>query len=436
MFGCTTTKTTTLANVPAFSFEHEMRAGAVSTITFFEGKPPMEQLRERVLQIVRANPWLMGRLVKRNGGTVLEYEDDVEQIFCDVTEHWPKPASRRNSKDTMDVAGINIHRGMHCDEISTAAKTLLCKEKGGQVLSNMFTVSVVRDSEAPEDRFAIVMSMSHNIADGHTYYKIYNMLSKRVPIVAYKASRLDEESYIEAVEDAMGKQEARMHFNKGSTRDMLSMVSILTRGAFSSSRATAGFDVLEVDADQIAQRKNKNGGSVSGVQFISTNDIVTHALMDAADRDVSMMAVDMRNRIDLPGLGPSLVGNYEQIIPYRKADRTSPELIRKSVLTLRRASLCPAVGVEATKLPRGLGTSACVVTSWAGFMEEIELDQCKQTHHQPLLCGKTFTTLSFCIIFQPTKGKLAVIATKDVFSGGCGYAQESSIFVRTAPERA
>ena len=131
------------------------------------------------------------------------------------------------------------------------------------------------------------------------------------------------------------------------------------------------------------------------------------------------------------------MGNYEQIIPYRKADHTSPELIRKSVLTLRRASLCPAVGVEATKLPRGLGTSACIVTNWAGFTEEIELDQCKQTHHQPLLSG-TFgvATLSVCIIFQPTKGKLAVIATKDVFSGGLCHAQKSSIFVRTAPEHA
>ena len=39
----------------------------ITTVTFFDGPPPLEQLKDRLVKVVQASPWLAGKLVKRKG---------------------------------------------------------------------------------------------------------------------------------------------------------------------------------------------------------------------------------------------------------------------------------------------------------------------------------------------------------------------------------
>ena len=42
--------------------------------------------------------------------------------------------------------------------------------------NSLFKVTVFRNCSEPDRKFALVVSMSHNIGDGHTFYSLYKML--------------------------------------------------------------------------------------------------------------------------------------------------------------------------------------------------------------------------------------------------------------------
>ena len=43
---------------------------SINTVTFYEGQAPLAALRERLESVVRANPWLAGRLISAGDGAV------------------------------------------------------------------------------------------------------------------------------------------------------------------------------------------------------------------------------------------------------------------------------------------------------------------------------------------------------------------------------
>ena len=64
----------------------------------------------------------------------------------------------------------------------------LLVKKGGESLGRcdepQFRICVVPDAQSPNTRWALVVSLSHIIADGHTFYQVHNMLSEDSPVVA------------------------------------------------------------------------------------------------------------------------------------------------------------------------------------------------------------------------------------------------------------
>ena len=42
--------------------------------------------------------------------------------------------------------------------------------------NSVFKVTVFRNCSEPDRKFALVVSMSHNVGDGHTFYSLYKML--------------------------------------------------------------------------------------------------------------------------------------------------------------------------------------------------------------------------------------------------------------------
>jgi len=315
------------------------------------------------------------------------------------------------------------------------------------IRSDFFKVCVVRDAKAPDTKFSLVVSMAHQIADGYTFYAIHNMISQSCPIVVYNASRLNESAYIESVEKRLGNREAAalFDFKDFRKRDKAAAAGMLLRGVFGglcTSRKNSGLVIQTVDENWVRQQKDELKGK-EGVAFVSANDIITHATMAAANRDLSVMAVNMRGRVELPeeedkelgdASSPSEehAGNYEQVISYRKADRASASLIRKSVQSLRRATFRDSVAENPTAMPTGLGKDFMVVTNWAGFAQDVELEGCTQVYHQPLCFSADLmlSTISAAVIFRPKAGELAVMVTKDI------ALKELPLFLRAAPDPA
>ena len=162
------------------------QAQPVSAVTFFEGKPPTGFLAQRVAEIVRANPWLAARHVRIKGTHAFTYDDG--------TAVYP---------ECFAVAGADagLHRGLTFRQTLATLDALAKEEKGLGLLpaqgaqppgSPQFRVTLVPDSKAPNERFALVTTMSHILGDGHTFYAIHNQLSKRAkPAPLSPARKLD-----------------------------------------------------------------------------------------------------------------------------------------------------------------------------------------------------------------------------------------------------
>jgi len=65
-------------------------------------------------------------------------------------------------------------------------------------------ITIVPDADRREDGFALIFSLSHCPADGHTYYKILNALSNAGTIQPLIATRNHDAS--EKMTDAIGKK--------------------------------------------------------------------------------------------------------------------------------------------------------------------------------------------------------------------------------------
>jgi hypothetical protein len=65
-------------------------------------------------------------------------------------------------------------------------------------------ITIVPDADSREDGFALIFSLSHCPADGHTYYQILNALSSAGTIQPLQATRNHEAS--EKITDAIGKK--------------------------------------------------------------------------------------------------------------------------------------------------------------------------------------------------------------------------------------
>jgi len=150
---------------------------SISTMTFCNGDAAVALvwIRRRLADILQANPWLDGRLVKADGrGTVL---------MCPTS----KPAEGGALPATLfREGGASVSRGMPYERVAAAIKAagllvkigLHCVGKD----TPLFKVSLLLDTENPNTMFALCFSMSHVLGDGDTFYAVHNMLSKNAPV--------------------------------------------------------------------------------------------------------------------------------------------------------------------------------------------------------------------------------------------------------------
>jgi hypothetical protein len=143
----------------------------IHTISFFEGnyKEIAETLHQRIQDILFINPWLGGWICKEKKELKLFYDDtSVKRAPGTFTLYEPGQISL--SKDTPYIE----YEEILCSMSIKVPKNhdLLGKNEA------LWRISIIPDAVAPEERFALVASMSHIAGDA------CDMLSPQAAIVA------------------------------------------------------------------------------------------------------------------------------------------------------------------------------------------------------------------------------------------------------------
>ena len=354
-----------------------------TTLTFFDGDAPTKVLRDRLASIIRANPWLAGRLVKGESRVRLVWDEpaaDTETLLAPYFDELPP-------------AKCSVHRGMTYEAILKAIK----KHKGVTAKRSIACIGkdeplmrvVVFPGEGSS--FALLVSIVHAIADGFTYYQVYNMLSPDAPIHSMEPAR--KEHFEDALKKAMGDEQYSYETSNGYFLNWM-------RSRFFGSKLHTRALLLDSVAVEAAKAKAKEEGSAP---FVSTNDVITSSYTKAVGARVCEMAINFRNRLE--GITDTDAGNYEGGIFYSPEDAVHPALIRRSIETFCGAVAPPVL------LPTGverLVSRNAVISNWTTFIGELSFGGCTQQLHLPLY-EVSEVGFEACIVFRPRPGETAVL---------------------------
>jgi len=333
-------------------------AGAVSTITFFTGPAPVETVRERLAAVVAANPWLAGRLEKRKGEKLWRLTYD--------------PAGPlRDGMFTVASPGEYNVQGVSYAAIHKVLKGSQLEVKGGSKAVNKDAVALKCTLVPDADKWALVVSISHTIADGYTYYAVYNMLSTSAAITALSPARKD--SFSVDLAGAVGTAETKLYWSTGF---LLNCAGSMLFGGKVQSRCRL------VDPAKVAAGKAsaKNDGDSA---FVSTNDLLVAGWAKLTRAQLLEMPINLRNR--LPGITDADAGNYEWVVFYQEEDCQRPGQIRKS-LTATPGKYVRCGQEPPRRLRSGWSLSRAryaIITNWATFAKPLELPGCEQRLHMP-----------------------------------------------------
>lgn len=360
-----------------------MEESGVTTISLFEGdiKQVTSYVKERFAKIVRTNPWLNGKLVK---------DKQSKQIVLQFDEN-PTPEDTFKNLYHPNASSVQISSEMDYASLVKNGKTAIVK-KGKKLVNKdeaLTRLTIVPDVKHPNEKFALILSISHVIADGHTFYNILSSLSSDEEIVKFNAQRKHKEGG--SIASVIGEKQFKYGFS------VPLILNVLKGMVFGKKANCYAFYIDDERILKAKDRAKKEGG------FVSTNDILTSSFSKTVRARLSMMAINLRNRID--NLKDSDAGNYEGMLLYDESYYSKPENIRKSLqLTDKFETISkPLPGFANTVFAK-----FAQVSNWASFSKAIKIEGATQVMHLPVY-DIGMIPFDCAIIFQPKPYKTAVM---------------------------
>ncbi len=350
----------------------------VTTLTLFEGAPPVEFLRRRLAMMLDKNPWLTSRIVKKsteNGVVALAYNESFDpeaSIDQHLTVYAPEDAS--------------ISLSMPYEAMVKALLPVQCARSKPATDKDeaLFKVAVIpvkaeaTDTDSPmplqqamtEAGFALVVSMNHTLGDGHTYYKLYGMLSADTDIEALDPVRVD--GFEAAKTQVVGEQESAMFKSPGVALGIMGDYL----GAKITRRRPQNVAIHQIEPEWLSRQKAK-AKQEHVAPFISSNDIISSWFFREMRADLNIMLANFRSRQpSIVGLNEQHAGNYEANVPYFRGDIENPALIRQSIRNVDGTFRAHRAGTPATEIPEFLTllhNKSALITNWATFYRELVL---------------------------------------------------------------
>jgi len=265
--------------------------------------------------------------------------------------------------------------------------------------------------------FALVVSMSHTLGDGHTYYKLYSMLSADSEVDKLDPVRV--EGFEAAKTEIIGEKETAMFKSAGVAFGIVGTYI----GTKLGRSAPQNICVNEVDPAWAAKEKTK-AKRESQVPFVSTNDALTSWYFREMGADMNIMVANFRSRHpSVLDLSDHHVGNYEANLPYFPGDVETPVLIRQSIRDTDGTFRVRRAGSPTTEIPNFwtlLHNKTSIITNWSTFYRDVNLQDDAQYNkdntikpklHLPILetDGLITSVWNSAIIFRPRIGELGMV---------------------------
>jgi len=397
----------------------------ITTITLYKGSAPIEYLRNRLAIMLERNPWLTSRIVKKDtpdGIVALTFSKvfDAEHV---IDRHLT----------VYEPGDVGFSLGRPYEELVRCLLPVQCVRSKpatdkDEVLFKVAVVPVETGAEAssstmPLQRaiassgFALVVSMNHTLGDGHTYYKLYSMLSADAEVDELDPVRIN--GFEEAKSEIIGEKETAMFKSAGLG---LGIVGTFL-GAKLTRREPQNVCVHAVDPVWVTQEKDK-AKQAGKVPFVSTNDALTSWFFSEMKSDLNIMVANFRSRKpSILGLVDHHVGNYEANIPYFPGDVETPAVIRQSIRDANGAFGAKRAGSPETETPsfwKLLCNKTAIITNWATFYRDVNLkadtlDNPESTLtpelHLPIMEPDGFITSVWnsAIIFRPRAGETGML---------------------------
>ncbi|EZH71967.1 hypothetical protein ATO12_04940 [Aquimarina atlantica] len=360
----------------------------ITTITFYRGdkEQASKVIRSRFKEIVNGNTWLVGRLIKngKHKNIQLAYpsapisDDVIDRIFFD------------------SPANIKIGSETAYEELFKSAKPAIV-EKGGKLINKQGLVSrltLVPDMHSGGKGFALIFSISHVVADGYTYYKIFNQLFTDKSVESLEVKRKQDAA--DRVTEIVGKKSFKFFHSAPF------ILNLVGGAIFGKKTKSYGFYIEPERINKVKTQIKENSGS--GVDYISTNDILSSSFAKVTNSRICIMAVNLRSWIK--DIRNDDAGNYAGGLLFDNHTSYHPVNIRKSF----QAEL--PVPANAKPLPKFWEALRCklgLISSWADFQESHDLEKCEQLFHIPLYDAKNAFPLDSAVVFKAKPDQLAVI---------------------------
>ncbi|GMH60257.1 hypothetical protein TL16_g03011 [Triparma laevis f. inornata] len=345
-----------------------MEAG-ITTITFYSssGGSTFEAanaaIRAQLDKVVGANPWLAGRLVKGKTGTALSYPKSptaaqTDQLFQVI-----------GSDDALKLSPSSSYSKI-CTDMYASNKVVVGSgfaTKGKDKPLAILTLLQSTDSST----FAFVFSISHVIADGRTYYDIFNMLSPGTSVRELNSARAM--TFSETMRDACGRKELAW---MDSLPAICMMIPVM---ACPKKPVCCAFEIDPARVEEMKASAARDGG----VPYVTTNDILTSGFFNECNSRIGMMGIDCRGKID--GVGEDMAGNYVSALSIDPDTFATPASMRKMLsstpyqTTQKPMPSCSkwCIGMESN--------SFSMVTNWSSFAGDlVKIEGFDIAYHLPM----------------------------------------------------
>eukprot|EP00980_Cylindrotheca_fusiformis_P003620 scaffold814_cov100-Cylindrotheca_fusiformis.AAC.2 len=365
----------------------------------------LAMLKLRVKLICQANPWMVGRLVKKKKlhkrllcsfpQTITD--DDIDAIFSIPTK--TESVACKELSSSSSSFGDMIQSFNQMDAILKPGYFRVNKDE--RVAKFVF-MPIANGKE-----YLLLFSLCHCLADGSTYYRLLNMLKESTDIESLEMERID--TLDDIATECVGMEEQKLIHSKSL------VVNVLWRSLFLPKLRVA---INRIDKEKINKAKAKIKARHSDDDpnfFVSTNDIITSFFAKESNSETMLMVMDLRGGRH-SDISKSYAGNYEVNIFYDRESKGKPEDIRASL-----TGPPPFVRISGTPMPtwkKMLFLDLSIISSWAfpTFDADLHLWDSEgkpagpiMKLHLPAGDPKNEIPGPTAIIFKPCKGELAIM---------------------------
>ena len=350
----------------------------ITTVQFYEGD--LEQgaldLKARLMEVAKLNPWIGSHLVKQPPMVAMRYDEEMFPV-----------------DDVFEInMNMKLREDMPYNEMTKAGSSVGVDTGNALIKSGkpIFKITICPRGENGGG-FAVVVSMSHAVADGYTYYAILNMLSCDAELYAMEVKR--DDSLRDSLPEQVGKEAYASMISPG----------FCTICKYIGQALTAKSDppvVRLIDKVKLAEMKVKAQKEEGAAAFISTNDIITAGFARAVKASEITMAMDFRGRA--PGLTKKHAGCYHMGIVFNAETCESPNHIRNA-LNGEAPYSRPAV-----KKCCGGGNEFAIVSNWSSMSSKtgLTIKGCSLVLHMPF---STVEPIDTCVVFTAKPGEVGVM---------------------------